>query len=404
MANYYFIAKNEKGDTIKGNYQAENTESVIQFLRQKSYIPIEVDVERKPILSKEISFKKSQKVKTKDLALFCRQFATTLRAGITVTESLLILKKQTSNKHLQKIIENMYEDVQKGESLSATFSKEPKVFPRILTSMVETGEISGALDEIMDNMAVYFEKEYKINQKVKSAITYPIIVSIVALLVVILLITFVIPTFVQMFDSFDAQLPLPTKILLALSSSMRSYWYLYIAAVGLLIYGIKKYAETDTGKQVFDRWFLRMPIFGDLNMKIAMARFSINLSILLNSGVDIIRAVEIVERVVGNSHLRKKIMEVKEDIRQGYGLGLSMEKSGAFPPLVYQMIDVGENSGTIDEILQKVSEFYEMEVDSAVGQLTTIIEPLIIVVLGGVIAFIMVAMLLPMFDLYGIIA
>jgi type IV pilus assembly protein PilC len=376
---------------------------VVTLIRERKYIPINIEEEKSYKLSMNLELT-GKKVKLRDLALFCRQFATTLRSGITVVDSLDILKKQSSSKKLKEVVEKVHEDVQKGNALSYAFSKEPKIFPPLLTNMVETGEVSGTLDDVMDKMATHFEKEYKINQKVKSAVTYPIVVSVVAVAVVVMLLTFVIPTFVQMFAAFDAELPLPTRILLGLSESMKSFWFIYIGVIVFLVYAFKKYASTPEGRLRVDHFKLKMPVFGDLNTKIAMSRFASNLSVMLNSGVDIIQAVEVVQRVVGNEFLKTRLDDVKDGIRKGYGLGMSMEQNGAFPPLVYQMVDVGENSGTLDYVLEKVSDFYESEVDTAIGQLTTIIEPLIIVVLGFVVAFIMVSMLLPMFDLYGAIS
>lgn len=402
MATYSYTAKDLSGNTIKGSFEAASRDEVVTLIREKKYIPINIEEEKSYKLNMNLELT-GKKVKLRDLALFCRQFATTLRSGITVVDSLDILKKQSSSKKLKEVVEKVHEDVQKGNALSYAFSKEPKIFPPLLTNMVETGEVSGTLDDVMDKMATHFEKEYKINQKVKSAVTYPIVVSVVAVAVVVMLLTFVIPTFVQMFATFNAELPLPTRILLALSDSMQKFWFIYIGVIVFLVYAFKKYASTPEGRLRVDHFKLKMPVFGDLNTKIAMSRFASNLSVMLNSGVDIIQAVEVVQRVVGNEFLKTRLDDVKDGIRKGYGLGMSMEQNGAFPPLVYQMVDVGENSGTLDYVLEKVSDFYESEVDTAIGQLTTIIEPLIIVVLGFVVAFIMVSMLLPMFDLYGAI-
>lgn len=403
MATYSYTAKDLSGNTIKGSFDAASRDEVVTLIREKKYIPISIEEERSYKLNKNLELIR-QKVKLRDLALFCRQFATTLRSGITVVDSLDILKKQSTNKKLKEVVEKIHEDVQKGNALSYAFSKEPKIFPPLLTNMVETGEVSGTLDDVMDKMATHFEKEYKINQKVKAAITYPIVVSVVAIAVVVMLLTFVIPTFVQMFASFDAELPLPTRIILFISDSLQKFWFVYIGVIAFIVYAIKKYASTSDGRLRVDQFKLKMPVFGDLNTKIAMSRFSSNLAVMLNSGVDIIQAVEVVQRVVGNDFLKTRLDDIKDAIRKGYGLGMSMEQNGAFPPLVYQMVDVGENSGTLDYVLDKVAEFYESEVDTAISQLTTIIEPLIIVVLGFVIGFIVVSMLLPIFELYSVMS
>lgn len=404
MATFSYTAKDMNGKTIKGTFDAANRDQVVGLIREKRYIPVEIkEVQAKSALSKEVSFLQP-KVKLRDLALFCRQFATTLRSGITVVDSLDILRKQSSNKTLQKVVDGLHEDVQKGNSLSSAFAKEPKIFPSILINMIETGEVSGNLDDVMDKMAYHFEKEFKINQKVKSAVTYPIVVSIVAIGVVIMLLTFVVPTFVNMFASFDAELPLPTRILIGISDGLKNYWYIYIIVIVAAIFLYRRYASTPQGRMKVDEIKLKVPIFGPLINKIAMNRFASNMAVMLTSGVDIIQAVDIVEKVVGNDFIRTRLEDVKDGIRKGYGLGMSMEQNGAFPPLVYQMVDVGETSGTLDYVLEKVSDFYETEVDTAVSQLTTVLEPVIIVVLGVIVAFIIISMLLPMFDLYSIIS
>lgn len=402
MPKFHYSAKDLRGVTIKGEFEAKSRDDVLAFIREKEYIPLEIS-ELKGNWNTDINQTLIQKVKTKDLAIFCRQFASTLHSGITVADSLNILKKQTSNKKLAQVLEFIYDDILKGNALSASMAKEPKVFPFLLVSMVETGEVSGNLDNVMENMAEHFEKEHKLNQKVRSALTYPIVVSIIAVAVVVILLTFVMPTFVSMFSSFGGTLPLPTRILMGFSDSIRKFWYLYILFSIIIIYGFRKYIQTDGGRTAYDRFLLRMPIFGSLNTKIVMARFASTLSIMINSGVDILQAMEVIQRVVGNQYIKESIDQVRDDVRKGFSLGKSMESTGSFPPLVYQMVEVGENAGTLDYILGNVADFYDAEVDTSVSQLTTLIEPLIMVVLGVVIGFIVISMIMPIFDLYNII-
>lgn len=405
MALYQYTAKNYEGTTINGKYEANTREEVLGFLRSKEYIPLKIE-EVKETWNREISLTTTinRKVKVKDLALFCRQFATTLRSGITVADSLNILRKQTGSPKLGMVLDGLYEEILKGNSLSASMAKEPKVFPFLFTNMVETGELSGNLDDVMEKMADHFEKQHKINQKVKSALTYPIVVSVVAILVVVLLLTFVMPTFVSMFDSFGAQLPLPTRILMAISDSIRTFWYIYVAVIAVIVYGFRMYINTKDGRYAYDRFLLNMKIFGPLNTKVVMSRFSSTISILLSSGVDILQAVEVVQKVVGNTYIQTSLDQVRDGVRQGFGMGHTMQQSGAFPPMVYQMVEVGENAGTLDYVLEKVADFYDAEVDTSISQLTTLIEPLIIVVLGGIVGLIVVSMILPIFDLYNVIA
>ncbi|MFZ7133855.1 MAG: type II secretion system F family protein [Eubacteriales bacterium] len=402
MPTYQYTAKNLNGTTVRGSFEAESKDEVLAYIREKEYIPLQIH-EIKNTWNTDINTSIYQRVKPKDLAIFCRQFATTLHSGITVADSLNILRKQTTNKRLAQVLDGLYEDILKGNSLSASMALESKVFPFLLVSMVETGEVSGNLDNIMESMADHFEKEYKLNQKVRSALTYPIVVSVISVLVVIILLTFVMPTFVGMFDSFGAQLPLPTRILMGFSDSIRDFWYLYGICILGMIYGFRMVVTTEKGRYRYHRFKLKMWLFGSLNTKIIMARFASTLSVLLNSGIDILQGMEIVQKVVNNAYIRASLDQVKDDVRKGYGLGQTMENTGKFPPMVYQMVQVGENSGTLDYVLEKVADFYDAEVETAVSQLTTLIEPLIIVVLGCIVGFIVVSMIMPIFDLYNII-
>lgn len=402
MPIYKYAAKDINGRTIKGTFEAKSKDDVLQFIRGKQCFPLKIE-EEKTSYNVDVNFEFAQNVRVRDLALFCRQFATTLRSGITVVDSVSILRRQTTSKKLGQVLEGVYDDILKGNSLSAAMAKEPKVFPFLLVNMIETGEVSGNLDNIMEDMADHFEKEYRLSQKVKAALTYPIVVCVIAILVVVLLLTFVMPTFISMFDSFGAELPGPTKLLMAISNSFKYFWYGYILIIVVGTFMIKKYIKTPRGRLRYDKFLLNMPLFGQLNTKVIMERFASTISVLLSSGVDILQAVEIVERVVGNEYIKESLEQVRDGVRKGFGLGKTMESTGSFPPLVYQMVDVGENSGTLDYVLQKVADFYESEVETAIGQLTTMIEPLIILVLGGIVGFIVISMVLPIFDLYNVI-
>ncbi len=400
MAIYDYKAKDKTGRTIKGNFEAQTQEEVLKYIRERSYYPLNVEKQEK---SWNVNLNVNKSVKVRDLAIFCRQFATTLKSGITVVDSLNLLSKQTTNKKLSQVMDEICDEILKGSSLSMAMNEQSSVFPTLLISMVESGEASGNLDNVMEDMANHFAKEHKLNQKVKSALTYPVIVSIVAVLVVVLLLTFIMPTFVGIFDSFGSELPLPTKMILSISNSLRNFWYIYIFLIGVGIYSLKKYIDTPKGRFLMDKWKIKMPLFGELNNKVLMDRFASTISVLLSSGVDIIDALEIVQRVVGNEYIKDSLEKVKSGVREGYGLGKTMEDTKVFPPLVYQMIDIGERSGCLDYVLNKIATFYEDEVENAIQQLTTMIEPLIIVILGVVVGFIVVSMILPVFDLYNIV-
>ena len=398
MARFSYIAKNNKGKTIKGIIEASSHSDIVAILKGRNYYPIEI----KPI-GQALDLTKYKKIKVKDLAVFCRQFATTLRSGIPVVDSLEILHKQTENKKFAQVIGDVYEIIQKGHSLSEAMGAHPNVFPMLLINMVETGEISGTLDSIMERMAVHFEKENRINQKLKSSMTYPIVVSIVAVLVVIFLLTFVMPTFIGMFDSMGAELPLLTRILMGISYGLRKFWYIYLLVVVLIIYGFNKYYKTPSGKYKIDKLKLGVPIFGKVQKKVVVSRFTRTLSTLLNSGIDLLQALDAVQRVINNDFVNEKMRVVEEEARKGLGLSQPIMRTGIFPPMVHQMVKVGEDTGSLDSILEKTADFYDEEVETALSQMTTMIEPLIIVVLGGMVGFIVAAMILPMFDMYNII-
>ncbi len=400
MPKFVYIAKNDRGRTTKGILEVPKQEDVVAILKGRNYYPIKIKPHRAMV---ELDFSKYKRIKVKDLAIFCRQFATTLRSGIPVVDSLEILHRQTENKKFAEIIAEVYEVIQKGHPLSEAMAAHPKVFPMILTHMVESGEISGTLDTVMERMAIHFEKENRINQKLKSAMTYPIVVSIVAILVVMFLLTFVMPTFVGMFDSMGGELPFVTRLLMGISSALKRFWYLFLVMFIILGYMYDRYRRTPEGKYRIDKFKLRIPIFGKVQKKVLVSRFTRTMSSLLNSGIDLLQALEVVQRVMDNSYINERMELVEEGARKGLGLAEPIMNAGIFPPMVYQMIKVGEDTGSLDFVLEKTSDFYDEEVETAISQMTTMIEPLIIVVLGGVVGFIVAAMILPMFDMYNMI-
>ncbi|MBK5251162.1 MAG: type II secretion system F family protein [Peptostreptococcaceae bacterium] len=398
MSNYNYTGRNLSGETINGTITATSSENALQLIRKQNIYPIKINPESKRDLTINLSF--VEKVKSKDLSFFCRQFYAMLDAGIPLVESLDLLKKQTSNKRLKSAIEFVFEEVQKGSILSRSMKKQSDVFPDILVYMVETGEISGQLDMVMGRMADHFEKETKLQSKVKNAMLYPIIVSLVALCVIFFLITYVLPSFVDMFTGFGAQLPLPTRILLGVSSIFRNYWYLLLGTIIFMIYTFKKYGKTEKGRYKIDYLKLKIPIFGDVNSKVATSRFSRTLASLLVSGINIIEAMEIVQKVIGNAVISKGINQSMDSIRKGGGIAGPLSDLNVFPMVLISMIKVGEESGSIDTMLSKTADFYDEEVDSAVEKMTTMLEPMIIVVLALVVGMIILAVITPMFDMY----
>lgn len=402
MSQYNFKVKDLDGNVIIGTLEADSEEVCIENLRQKNYYILNI---REKDIKKDVfeSLHSNHKVDVKDIAIFCRQFSTLIDAGIPIVTSLATIIEQTENKRLKKTLSKVYDNVLRGSSLSASMRMYPDVFPMILFNMVEAGEVSGTLDNILNDIASHFEKENNLNQKIRSAMTYPIIVSIVSVLVVIFLVTNVLPIFVSMFKNAGAQLPLPTIILIGFSQSILQYWYLYMIGIILTVFIIIKLLGTKVGRRFYDHLLLKIPILGPLNKKVITSRFTRTLGTLICSGIPLIEAMCIIEKIVGNTIVSDGIKNVEEDIKRGKSLGEPLKEIEIFSPMVIQMINVGEKSGSLDNMLKKTADFYDNEVDTAVSQMTTLIEPLIIVVLSIVVGFILISIVMPMFQIYNFI-
>ncbi|MTI48218.1 MAG: type II secretion system F family protein [Firmicutes bacterium] len=401
MPNYKYTALDKLGKKVDKTYSANSREEVLNMLRQNGYYPVNIEIDSK---AKDIKkFSLPSKVKTKDIAIFCRQFYAMLNAGVPIINCLEILRNQTENKKLKKTVGEVYEDVQKGMTFSESLKNHRNVFPDLLIHMVEAGEVSGNLDIIMDRMASHFEKENKINNKIKSAMTYPIILGIVAVIVVIFLLTVVMPTFIGMFEGSGVPLPLPTRILLSISDFLKGYWYLVLIITIGLFYILTKYMQTDKGKYAMDRFKFRIPVLSSTTKKVVTSRFTRTMSTLLASGVSLIEALDIVSRVVGNKIVSDGLQQSKEDVRKGINLAEPIGNIGIFPPMVVSMIKIGEESGALDDILDKTANFYDEEVETAMQRLTTLLEPIMIVFMAVIIGFIVIAMMLPMFDMVNTI-
>lgn len=401
MPTYKYKAINKTGEKIEGNYTAKSKSEVIYMLRQNQNLPVKIE----EVIEKEnvLNFESFKKIKVKDIAIFCRQFYTMLNAGVTVLNVLDTLRYQTENKKLKAVVGEVYEEVQKGLTFAEALKKHQKIFPDLLINMVEAGEVSGTLDVIMDRMAVHYEKENKITNKVKGAMMYPIILSIVSILVVVFLLTFIMPTFVGMFEGSGVELPLPTRILLMISGIIINYWYFVFTALLLMILGIKKYIGTNNGQFLIDHIKFKIPIVKGTTQKVITSRFTRTLSTLLASGIPLIQALDIVSRIVGNVVVEKGILKAKEDVRKGIDLATPIKQMDVFPPMAESMIRIGEESGTLDEILDKTANFYDEEVEAALQKMTTLIEPIMIVVMAIVVGSIVIAMVMPMFEMMNTI-
>lgn len=397
---YKYKAVSQNGEIIEGVFQGSDESDVIAMLKGNNYLPMSIEKDLGAEAQIDIFAKK---VKKKDLAVFCRQFYTMLDAGIGIVKCLEILEKQSENKNLVKAISGVHEDVQKGFTLSEGMKKHRKVFPQLLINMVEAGEVSGNLDTIMERMAVHFEKENKLEQKIKSAMIYPIVLAVVSIAVVIFLLVSVMPTFIGMFDSSGQALPKPTQILLNISNWLTEFWYLFIIIVVGLVVGFIVYKETPSGRTLIDSLKLKIPVVKDTNVKIITSRFTRTLSTLMASGIPLIQSLEVVSRIVGNKVVHDRLEIAIDNIRKGVSLSRAIQDVRVFPPMVDSMISIGEESGALDDILYKTADFYDDEVEVALQRLTTLMEPVMLVFMAVIIGFIVIAMAMPMFDMVNTI-
>lgn len=399
MPVFTYKVQNSDGAVLTGESNVESRERLLELINKSGYKVIEI-VEKNFItdVSRIGLFKK--KVKLSDLAQFCRQFSIMLEAGISIAGALDVLKTQTINPTLKECLSEIYKNIQKGLSLSRVLGYYPDIFPNILLSMVEAGEASGQLDRVFTRLAEHFEKEHKQRQKVIGAMTYPIIVLVIAIIVVIVVVTNVIPTFGKALTGMDVELPMITQILLKISNAFSSYWYIFLFGIIVLVIGTKIMLGTEKGKKFIDDKLLKFPMVSGVIKTMMTARLTRALTTLISSGVLLIESMEITQRVLGNAVLVEKMDTAIESIKQGRGLTQTMAEMKYFPPLVISMIKTGEESGSLDFTLEKAAIFYEDQLDVQIQKMTTFIEPLIMVALGGVVAFIIFSVLYPMLSVY----
>lgn len=400
MPKYQYKASNMTGQQIEGVYEATDEKSVRSMLRDKTFYPIEIKVVADYSASKDI--KLFSKIPIKVLTVFCQQFSAILRAGVPLTQGLYIMSSQTENKNLKKVLADVYEQVQVGRSLSESFRDHDDKFPSLFFSILEAGEMSGTLDESFERMGTSFEKDYKLQNKVKNALTYPIVVGIVAIIVVIYLLTNVVPTFVNIFESAGSALPAPTRLLMGMSDFVRTNYILLAGMILLIVVSLRVFLKTHTGRFGWDKRKLSLPVFGNLIKKIIAARFTRTLCTLFSAGVPLTTSLEITSRASNNLYVEEGIMEVSENVKQGRALADTLEELGVFPPMVIHMTRVGEESGTLESMLERTSDFYTDEANDAITRMMAMLEPLIIVVLGGMVLFIVISILLPMFQMMNI--
>lgn len=394
---FAYKAKDRNGEVLMGSILAENESAVAIHIREKGYFITQIREESGVSLFSAF-IDNLRSISLKEISIVCRLFATMIDAGLPLVSSLNVLIEQTDNPRIKKALQDVYKKVKEGETLSRSLGDHPTIFPNLMINMVEAGEVGGVLDTVLNRLANHFEKEHKMNEKIKSAMTYPAVVSVMAVLSVVFILTFVLPTFVQMFDNMKMELPLLTRILLAISSVLRNYAPIFIVLAAAGAYGLKIAYQREQARQIVDALALKIPVIGMLSRKVGIARFSRTLSTLLHGGVPIITALEVVQKTIGNHSMMKALGQAKSGIKEGMGLASTLAQSKAFTPMVVQMVSIGEESGALDKMLEKIADFYESDVDDIVTRLSSIIEPIIIGVLGVIIGLIIIAIMVPLFD------
>jgi type IV pilus assembly protein PilC len=399
MAVFVYSGRTRGGQTITGEMEAVNREAVVARLRSQQVIATAVRTKPKDITIPGFGTKVSER----DIVVFTRQFATMIDAGLPLVQCLEILASQQDNKVFKKVLTEIRQSVEGGSTFAAALKQHPKIFSSLYANMVEAGEAGGILDTILNRLAVYMEKAMSLKKKVKSAMIYPSTIVTVAVVVVIFLLVFVIPTFKAMFEGFGAALPLPTQIVLELSRLVQQYILVGIGAAVAAILGIRWWYTTPSGKTNIDRLLLRLPVLGILIRKVAVAKFTRTLGTLISSGVAILDGLEITARTAGNKIVEAAVLKTRASIAEGKTIADPLRESGVFPPMVVQMIAVGEQTGALDAMLSKIADFYDEEVDTAVANLTALLEPLLMVFLGVVIGGVVIAMYLPIFKLVTVV-
>jgi type IV pilus assembly protein PilC len=399
---FEYSVRDKKGKLVNGKLEAPNEAALVQKLRGMGYAPLKVK-EANSGMNMEIKLPGSDKVGLKDLAIMSRQFATMIDSGLSLMRALNILSEQTESVGLAKVLVEVRGDVESGASLSSSMAKHSKVFPPLMINMCRAGEVGGFLDKVLLQIAENMEAEVKLRAKIKSAMTYPVVVFVIAIIAVVGMLLFIVPVFTKMFADMGGELPAPTKALVFLSAGMKIFAPIGIVAAIPLMIGWGRIKDKERVRYVVDPLKLKVPIFGDLFRKVAIARFSRNLGTMLHSGVPILRSLEIVGEAAGNVVIRDAARAVEESVRRGESLAGPLSEHKVFPPMVVQMLAVGEDTGAMDTMLEKIADFYDQEVEATTEALTSIIEPLMIAVLGSIIGAMIVALYMPIFSVFKLI-
>lgn len=405
MPTFRYVAKNWAGESREGECSAVNLGEAIEQLRSQELFVINIKEQStllqlsSPLAGLNIKLSE-KKPKSRDFMVFCRQFATMLQAGIPVLQILKILAQQSENEALREKLREITVDVERGSDLAGAMKKHGDFFPRIIVSMVETGEAGGILDTIMERLADHFQRQHDLEAKIRSATIYPAVVTVLAILVLLLMIFFVLPRFAEMLDPMGVEMPLITRVIMALADLLIRFWYLALGLLALLAFLLGRYLKTERGRAVFDRLRLNLPIFGPLYIKMITARFTRTLATLLASGVALLSALELVEKVIDNRVLSGVLAETAQAIRRGQNIFVPLAESAIFPPMMVEMVHVGEESGTLDEMLSRSADFYEAEVTYFLDRLAAIIEPVLLIAVGFIVALLLISIMTPMLKMY----
>ncbi len=402
MPVYIWKGKDAKGNKKSGEIEANN-ENIARLLLRRQNITVTKIKPKPKDLFENVKWLQPR-VKDRDIVVFIRQFATMIDAGLPLVQGLQILQEQQTNRTFKAVLKQVQKDVEEGATFADALKKHPQVFDELTINLVAAGETGGILDVILNRLASYMEKIAALKKKVKGAMTYPAVVTVIAILVTAVILIFVIPVFSKMFADFGSALPAPTQFVIKLSNAVRNYFHWFIIGIILLVIAFKRFRKTEKGKDITDRLMLRLPVFGILLKKVAVAKFTRTLGTMLSSGVPILEAMDIVAKTSGNKVIEKAILETKASVAEGKSITEPLMHSDVFPPMVVQMISVGESTGALDAMLGKIADYYDEEVDAAVEALTSMLEPFMMVFLGVVIGGLVISMYLPIFKMASVVA
>jgi type IV pilus assembly protein PilC len=403
VANFTYTAKRDRGGSFSGEVAGANKAAVVADLRRKGFTVLSLEEKRSLPDFKEM-LEASTRIKARDKAVFARQFATMIGAGLAVLRALYVLEEQTENSRLRKFVKAVREDVEAGMPLSDAMAKHPAAFDRLYVAMVRAGEAGGALDQTLNRLATQLEKDDSLRRSIKSAMTYPVLIAAFAILVMIGMLLFIIPIFANMYNDLGGQLPSLTRAMMGISNLLKGYWFIVFPVIILVVWGLVRLKNTEQGRRAWDRVKLKLPMkLGPVVQKIAVARFSRTLATLVGSGVPILQAIEITGKTAGNSVIEESMVDVRESVRGGETIAKPLSRVAVFPPMVTHMISIGEETGALDAMLNKIADFYEDEVEAAVKSLTSIIEPVMMMFVGGLVGLIVISMYLPMFNMMNLV-